>query len=214
MLSNDIRNKIQNITSGTIIEGQSDTCTTIRNFLCSRFATSTTVKTNFEGKRIIKEEQARILIQYAKENGCWINKTSYKDRFLAKGGEATVYFDTDGRTVIKWNDAIYYATWFEFFNSIVIHNLIFPNTRYTLEGFILDNEKLVAILKQPFIQSDATVDLESIKQFLRFNGFENHIRHDYWNKELGLLLEDMHDENVLVKEDTLFFIDTVFYIVK
>lgn len=33
------------------------------------------------------------------------------------------------------------------------------------------------------------------------------------HKELGLILEDMHDENVLVNSDTLFFIDTVFYTV-
>ncbi len=30
-------------------------------------------------------------------------------------------------------------------------------------------------------------------------------------RELGLILEDMHDENVIVNSDTLFFIDTVFY---
>ena len=33
------------------------------------------------------------------------------------------------------------------------------------------------------------------------------------SKELGLILEDMHDENVLVNSETLFFIDTVFYAV-
>jgi hypothetical protein len=46
---------------------------------------------------------------------------------------------------------------------------------------------------------------------LRFNGFENTKRHDYFNKEFGLILEDMHDESVIAKDDTLFFIDTVFY---
>lgn len=34
---------------------------------------------------------------------------------------------------------------------------------------------------------------------------------NYYNKELGLILEDIHDENVIVKSNTLFFIDTVFY---
>lgn len=29
----------------------------------------------------------------------------------------------------------------------------------------------------------------------------------------GLILEDMHDENVLVNSNTLFFIDSVFYTV-
>ncbi|QHS61265.1 hypothetical protein GWR21_17170 [Chitinophaga agri] len=35
-----------------------------------------------------------------------------------------------------YNDGIYYATWLEFFNSVVIHNLVFPNTAYNFLGFI------------------------------------------------------------------------------
>lgn len=38
-------------------------------------------------------------------------------------------------------------------------------------------------------------------------------RQDYRNDELGLILGDMHDENVLCKESILFFIDSVFYTV-
>jgi Serine/Threonine/Tyrosine Kinase found in polyvalent proteins len=72
---------------------------------------------------------------------------------------------------------------------------------------------LYAVLQQPFITSDTLVDLEDIKKFLRFNDFENSKRNDYIHKELGLILEDMHDENVIVNSDTLFFIDTVFYTV-
>ena len=44
-------------------------------------------------------------------------------------------------------------------------------------------------------------------------GFENTRRQDYFNKEYGLIPEDMHDENVIVKSEKLFFIDTVFYTV-
>ena len=50
------------------------------------------------------------------------------------------------------------------------------------------------------------------KDLLSFNGFENTKRQDYYNKEFGLVLEDMHDENVIARQDVLFFIDTVFYI--
>ena len=32
------------------------------------------------------------------------------------------------------------------------------------------------------------------------------------NQEFGLILEDMHDENVIAKDNLLFLIDTVFYI--
>jgi hypothetical protein len=57
------------------------------------------------------------------------------------------------------------------------------------------------------------VDLADIKEFLEYNGFKNTKHQDYKNADLGLILEDMHDENVLRNADTLFFIDSVFYIV-
>jgi len=55
MLPDDTRNKIENITAGVVIEGQADNCTTIRNFLCASFPTSTTVKKEFESNAIIKK---------------------------------------------------------------------------------------------------------------------------------------------------------------
>ena len=86
----------------------------------------------------------------------------------------------------------------EFFNSLLIHNLIFENTSYTVEGFIKEDDLLYAVLKQPFITTDAHVDLDDINKLFTFNGFENTRQQDYIHKELGLILEDMHDENVLV----------------
>ncbi|MDI1234627.1 MAG: hypothetical protein PSX81_10120 [bacterium] len=43
------------------------------------------------------------------------------------------------------------------------------------------------------------------------NGFKNTRYNDYLNPELGIILEDLHDENVLTRDDILYFIDTVFY---
>jgi len=127
-----------------------------------------------------------------------------------------VYFEAETKSVIKLNDGIYYATWLEFFNSIVIHNLLFPNTCYSFLGFIEIDDTFFAMLKQPFITSDNAVDLVDVKKLLAYNGFENTLRkglptNNYYNSELGLILEDIHDENVIVKSNTLFFIDTVFY---
>jgi hypothetical protein len=213
MLPDDTRNKIENITAGIIIEGQPDNCTTIRNFLCTSFATSTTVKTDFEGKAIIKKEQANFLEIYSTKNDLWVKDLPGEDMYLTRGGESRVYLNSDKKTVVKLNDAVYYATWLEFFNSILLHNLIFDNTAYTFLGFIKQDDVLYAVLKQPFITSDVQAELEDIKKFLVFNGFENTRRQDYIHKAFGLILEDMHDENVLVNSETLFFIDTVFYTV-
>jgi hypothetical protein len=213
MLSNDTRSKIKNITAGNVIEGSTDYCTAIRNYLCTSFPASTAVKKDFEGKLLIKKEQAKFLESYCKENGLWLTTLPVNGEYFARGGESLVYLAQNNLDVVKQNDAIYYATWLEYFNSLVLHNLIFPNTSYSFLGFYKKEEILYAILKQPFIVSDSNVELGDIKKHLEYNGFENHIRNDYRHGELNLLLEDMHDENVLVNQHILFFIDTVFYTV-
>lgn len=45
------------------------------------------------------------------------------------------------------------------------------------------------------------------------NGFENTRNNDYINHDLGVIIEDLHDENVLTQNGILYFIDTVFYII-
>ncbi len=194
MFGDDTRKKIKNITSGTVIKGQEDTCTTIRNLLCTSFPTSTTVKDDFDSKAIVKEEQVRFIEPCINEHNLWVTNLPGEDRFLTRGGEARVFLDLSNRDIIKLNDAVYYATWLEFFNSILLHNLIFENTAYTLTGFLKEDNILHAVLKQAFIKSDAQVDLEDVKKLLAFNGFVNTRRNDYLHTELGLILEDMHDE--------------------
>ena len=72
---------------------------------------------------------------------------------------------------------------------------------------------MYAVVRQIFIIADGQAELDDIRSFLEFNGFQNTRRQDYFNKEYGLILEDIHDENVIVNSEKLFFIDTVFYTV-
>ncbi|ASZ11192.1 hypothetical protein KTO58_19245 [Chitinophaga pendula] len=125
MLNDDTRKKLENIIGGIVLEGQEDYCIATRNFLCQRFGTSTTVKKNFEGLSAIKEEQIILLKEYATQTSGWAQNIPDENLFLARGGESQVYLDKDRRHVIKLNDGNYYATWLEFFNSILIHNLLF-----------------------------------------------------------------------------------------
>ena len=124
----------------------------------------------------------------------------------------SVFLENNGKNVLKINTGIYYNTWLDFLNSILIHNLLFKDACYTLLGFIEVENGLNAVLQQPFIVSNELTNLTNVKNFLGFNGFVNTKRNDYYNKELGLILEDIHDENVITQNSTLFFIDTVFYI--
>lgn len=211
MFDDATRIKLQNIIQGTVIEAASDHCTTTRNFLCAGFSTSKTVKRDFESQLLIKKEQAVCLSEFASANNLWVTDLPSEELFLAEGGEAKVFFSADRLHVIKINDAGYYATWLEYFNSLVLHNLFFSETAYTFLGFLKTGDELRAVIRQRFIVADGQADLVDIKEFLAANGFENTRRQDYYNQKYGLILEDMHDENVLINSNTLFFIDTVFY---
>lgn len=211
LVDDDTRKRLENIVKGIVLEGREDNCTAARNLLCASFRTSTTVKKDFEGQSRIKKEQTEFLKHHSAQKEWQVQGLPDESCFLTRGGEARIYFAPDNRSVIKANDAVYYATWLEFFNSLVIHNLLFKKTAYTFLGFTEKDDSLLAVLKQPFITSDAPVDLENVKELLEFNGFINTRRNDYFNKDLGLILEDMHDENIIVNSNTLFFIDTVFY---
>ncbi len=81
-------------------------------------------------------------------------------------------------------------------------------------GFYNDQGVIYAVVEQPFVKASDKTDLNIVIIFLENNGFRNTKNHDYYNEELHIILEDLHDENVLTQNGMLYFIDTVFYIVK
>ena len=68
------------------------------------------------------------------------------------------------------------------------------------------------MVRQSYIHISETTNLLLVQTFLEANGFRIIRNNDYVHDELGIILEDIHDENVLVNDGILFFIDTVFYL--
>ena len=123
-----------------------------------------------------------------------------------------MYLDEDVRYVIKLNDSIFYESWLDYFHNLIVHNFLFPQTAYKLIGFHIENNVLHAVVKQRFIETTEPTNTEAIKEFLTANGFQLKKNNDYFNLEAGIILEDLHDENVLTNQGILFFIDTTFYL--
>jgi len=94
----------------------------------------------------------------------------------------------------------------------LLHNYFFADTAYQLLGFYLKEDILYAVVKQSFVKAGTITNLLDVKAFLDNNGFENTKNYDYYHPKLGIILEDLHDENVLTCNRLLYFIDTVFYI--
>ena len=76
------------------------------------------------------------------------------------------------------------------------------------------DKNLYAVVEQPFVKVTDKTDLDKVRTFLENNGFTNIRNNDYRNDYLGIILEDLHDENVLTQNGVLYFIDTVFYIIE
>jgi hypothetical protein len=157
-----------------------------------------------------KEEETKSLIQFAEDNKLWVENINI-DLYVSEGAEQKVFLK-DGTSVLKLNDSIYYASWVDYFHNLLLNNLFFPDTAYKLLGFYKNLDVLYAVVEQPFVKANEKTDLNFVKSFLENNGFLNKKNHDYYNEELNLILEDLHDENVLTQDGMLYFIDTVFYI--
>jgi hypothetical protein len=166
---------------------------------------------NAEKTKLTKEQETEKLTDWINANHFWFTDHD-ESRFIARGAEQKVYLYTDDRYVYKLNDSIFYEYWLDYFHSLLIHNYFFPQTSYQLIGFFRDNNDLLAVVKQPYISITQPTDISSVRQFLNENGFLLKKNNDYFNIDAGIILEDLHDENVLTQNDVLFFIDTVFYL--
>lgn len=158
-----------------------------------------------------KEQEEPGLIAWISSKNLWVKEID-ESRYFARGAEQRVYLDADPAFVLKLNDAVFYASWLDYFHSLLLHNFFFPGTAYTLHGFYRENNILFALVRQPFVVATAITDLDTVHTFLEGNGFRNIRNHDFRSDTLRLLLEDMHDENVLTSNGVLFFVDTVFYL--
>lgn len=204
-MQNHLKNEIHNVLSGksqirfgTIIQS-------IASYLNDGAKTGTII----EDEKHIKKQETKSLEKYISENKLWIvvDLTQY----VSEGAEQKVYLK-DAENVLKLNDSIYYNSWKDYLNNLLLHNYFFPDTAYDLIGFTKDNDILYAVVQQAYVSITATTDLKQVKEFLTLNGFENNRNNDYINRELGIILEDLHDENVLTRNKVLYFIDTVFYL--
>ncbi len=202
-----MNDEIQHILSGKSQVKHGDFIQTIISFLRRSEATSDLVK---EDKHF-KEKETNSLIEFIQLNNLWIENLNLEN-YISQGAEQKVYLKDD-KSVLKLNDSIYYTSWIDYLNNLLLNNYFFSDTAYQLLGFYKSDPILYAVVEQPFVKATEKTNLDLVKQFLLSNGFENTRNNDYINKNYGIILEDLHDENVLTQNGFLFFIYTVFYII-
>ncbi|MBI5858789.1 MAG: hypothetical protein HZB42_14250 [Sphingobacteriales bacterium] len=202
-----LKHELQNIINSDEYFGKGKFIKTAQTHL--RRLSQTSTKSEEEKQNRAEEEGE--LIKLANENSLWIDEDAL-GIYITEGAEQKIFFTESSNFVIKLADGIFYTSWLDYFNNLLLHNSFFPSSEYILKGFLKRDKKICVVLQQPLIVSTETTNLENVKQFLLENGFMHKRNNDYYHPYLGIIIEDLHDENVLTNNGLLFFIDTVFYI--
>lgn len=200
------KHELQNIISGKSSNSHDAFIQAVAHYLRNGKRASAVAEAKHENKT----KETEKLITFAQKHDLFIDDID-ENNFISSGAEQKVYIKNN-ESVLKLNDAIYYASWEDYFHNLLLNNYFFSDTAYQLIGFTLLNTVLHAVVQQRFVKADTPTNLENVKDFLEANGFKNKKNHDYYHPQLGIILEDLHDENVLTKDGLLYFIDTVFYI--
>lgn len=205
-MQNPLKNELLDILSGKNEVSFGAIIQTIACYLNNGEKTGAAI----EDEKHFKKQEREKLESFITDRNLWIKDIDFS-QYISEGAEQKVYLK-DSEHVIKLNDAIYYNSWKEYLYNLLLHNYFFFDTAYELVGFTKDNDTLYAVVQQNYVLVTSNTDLSKVKIFLTLNGFDNNRNNDYYNKELGIILEDLHDENVLTRNDVLYFIDTVFYL--
>lgn len=62
-----------------------------------------------------------------------------------------MFYKENETTLYKISDAIFYVTYFDFLNNLLLHIYFFPDTAFSLAGFIVEKNKFYAVLQQQFV---------------------------------------------------------------
>jgi hypothetical protein len=163
----------------------------------------------------VKPIEERALEVWAKTNDLWISEQDFiqqnSTRFIGSGAERKVYLHTGGSEVIKANTGTYHGNWLEFFNRLLCHANLFPATKYVTIGFTRVEENFTVLIKQQFAVLTKGASRTAVEAYLNQHGFTRTKNDDYYNPILGIILEDLHDENVFLLDNQILFIDPVIY---
>ena len=175
---------------------------------------------NRQGSRIAEDEESNRLIRIAKENGLFIDKSEWEnfgDKRTVATGESIVYLSKDETTYTKLKSPFAKASlkWISPKDIIfehLIHNVLFPSTRYRFVGITEDFSGIRIVLQQENVVDAYIVpSQEAIDDYLLSTlKLSKEDIYFYGNEYLAITDVSNLSDNVLCRDDgKLFFIDPI-----
>ena len=166
-----------------------------------------------------KEKESARLIAVARANNLYVDKKdwpAFGDRKRLPSGESIVYLDRIGKTVIKIRNPFAKAALKNLHAQDVlyehlVHNVLFPKTKYRLVGIGEDVDGIRLIYSQRYVPDSFLVPTDRIiREYLcRGLGLHEEDRYFYANEYVAVTDVSADGDNVLYNGTDLFFIDPI-----
>ena len=165
----------------------------------------------------VKPIEAHDLLTWAKAHNCLLDNNEFNKNWERDGKkgetENEVYYDEESHRWMKRNNMFMHSTYLEFFHRLALHNYLFPEAPVRLEGFVINEDELMPVFSQPHVQADRGATLAEVVKYMSKLGFKQRRGPDFYNPNTGVLVEDLHDENVLVSPDGhLYIVDPIIFL--
>ena len=159
---------------------------------------------------------------WAEEQGLLRDESAFLKEWEAHGSlhgaEHQVFYDSGtGRWFKRLYRCLHYTTLGDYLARLRFHSVIFPETAYRLEGFTLNpkNKEIAPIVSQPHVEVNENlppVSKEETDSLMAMSGFAPvQLLHEgvpddgyyaYLHPDSGVLVFDLHDENVIRLQET------------
>ena len=175
---------------------------------------------NWQSTRNAEEEECARLVKIAKDQGLYIDKSEWDrfgDRRMIPTGESVVFLSKDESTFTKMKSPFAKAPMKhtlpeDIIYEHLIHNMLFPSTRYRFVGISEDIKGIRIVLQQRNISDMFQVPTqEAIDNYLICDlGLSTEDRYFYGNEYFAITDVSSTSDNVLCDEDgRLYFIDPI-----
>ena len=166
-------------------------------------------------ERELREIISEKLIEIAKKNGCFYSKEQYisfSDQVHRSTGESVVYKKGDEYIKVKdpyAKQPIKHTKSSDIIYEHIIHNLIFPNTKYTFIGIGEDIGDIRIILSQKAVRAFKRPSNQQIINYLEnYLGLKQEDKYTWGNEYYAITDVGADSDNVLLGEDDeMYFID-------
>ena len=157
--------------------------------------------------RLIRPHEETALRNWAQGEGLIAGADDFnrhwQEQGQQSGQEHKVYLASDTGRVIKANNLSPYGTYLEFFQSMQLHNWLFPTAAVSFEGVIEDEALLKPVISQHFLRARASADSNEVAAHMANMGFRPMpgVPDAYIHDLLGVELHDLHGENAVIERD-------------